>query len=158
MIRVVPDKMCPCVATGEEILVRSSQCIRCKPTSPCKLWKLQSESLDQHPRGIEDRIFLQSRPAFGLGNHTFANPPCHLSAPLPLDVDLMAQIEVFIVCTERLVCNWYVPVSKRENQPHNQRVEQVMWFYLSQGWLGPALVLSSWPWDPLNLRNPVKWL
>ena len=44
-----------------------------------------------------DRVILQSGPALGLGNHTFANPP---SPPLPLDVDLMAQIEVSIVCTE----------------------------------------------------------
>ena len=76
----------------------------CKPTSPCKLWKLQSESLDQHPRGMEDWIILRSGPALGLGNHTFANPPFHLSAPLPLDVDMMTQIEVSIVCMERLVC------------------------------------------------------
>ena len=48
-------------------------------------------------------------PPFGLCNHTFANPPFHLSAPLPLDVDLMLQIEVSIVCTERLVCTSYVP-------------------------------------------------
>jgi len=52
-----------------------------------------------------DEIILQSGPALGLGNHTFANPFSHLSAPLPLDVDLMAQIEVFIIYTERLICN-----------------------------------------------------
>jgi len=51
-----------------------------------------------------DSVILQSGPAFGLDNHTFAKPPCHLSAPLLLDVDLMAQIEVSIVYTERLVC------------------------------------------------------
>ena len=85
------------------------QRIRCKSTSPCKLWKLQSESLDQHLRGMGNYIILQSGPAIGLGNHTFANSPSHLSAPLPLDVDLMAQIEVSIVCTERLVCT-YVPL------------------------------------------------
>ena len=56
-----------------------------------------------------DGIILQSGPVLGLGNHTFANPPSYLSAPLPLDVDLMTQIEVFIVYTERLVCTWYVP-------------------------------------------------
>ena len=88
----------------------SWQHIRCKPTSPCKLWKLQSESLDQHPRGMRDWVILQSIPALGLGNQTFANPSFHLSAPLLLDVDLMTQIEVFIVCTERLVCTWYVSV------------------------------------------------
>ena len=52
-----------------------------------------------------DRVILQSGPALGLG----PNPPSHLSAPLPLDVDLMAQIEVSIVCTEMLVCTWHVP-------------------------------------------------
>ena len=60
--------------------------------------------LDQHPRGMRDWIILQSEPALELGNYTFANPPSHLAAPLPLDVDLMTQIEVSIVCTERLVC------------------------------------------------------
>ena len=83
--------------------------IRCKPISLCKLWKLQSESLDQHPRDMGDWVILQFGPALGLGNHTFANPPSHLSAPLALDVDLMAQIEVFIVCMERLVYTWYGP-------------------------------------------------
>ena len=39
-------------------------------------------------------IILQSRPTLGLGNHIFANLPSHLSALLPLDVDLMALIEV----------------------------------------------------------------
>ena len=48
-----------------------------------------------------------------IGNHTFANPPSHPSAPLPLDVDpmaqievsiVLAQIEVSIVCMKRLVC------------------------------------------------------
>ena len=86
--------------------------IRCKPISSCKLSKLQSESLDQHPRGMGDWVILQSGPALGLlGNHTFANPPSHLPAPLPLDDDLMVHIEVFIVCTERLVCTWYVPIN-----------------------------------------------
>ena len=84
--------------------------IRCKPISPCKLWKLQSGPSDQHPRGMRDWVILQSEPALGLCNHTFANPPSHLSAPLPLDVDLRVQIEVFKVRTERLVCTWYVPV------------------------------------------------
>ena len=36
--------------------------IGCKPTCPCKLWKLQSESLDQHSRGMGDWVILQSRP------------------------------------------------------------------------------------------------
>ena len=59
-----------------------------------------------------DWVILQSGPALRLlGNHTFANPPSHLSAPLPLDDDLMVHIEVFIVCTERLVCTWYVPIN-----------------------------------------------
>jgi len=53
---------------------------------------------------MRDWIILQSGHALGLNNHTFANPPSHLSAPLSLNVDLMAQIEVFIVCTEMLVC------------------------------------------------------
>ena len=39
-----------------------------------------------------DWLILQSEAAIVLGNHTFANPPSHLSAPLPLDVDLMTQI------------------------------------------------------------------
>ena len=39
-----------------------------------------------------------------IGNHTFTNSPSHLSTFLPLNVDLIAQIEVSIVCTERLVC------------------------------------------------------
>ena len=46
----------------------------CKPTPPYKLWKLQFESLDQHPRDMSDWLILQSGPALGLGNHTFANP------------------------------------------------------------------------------------
>ena len=54
-----------------------------------------------------DWVILQFGPALGLGNHTFVNLPSHLSAPLPLDVDLMAQVEVFIVCTEMLVCNMF---------------------------------------------------
>jgi len=54
-----------------------------------------------------DWVILQSEPALGMDNHTFTNPPSHLSAPLPLDVDLMAQIEVSIVCTDRLVCTPY---------------------------------------------------
>jgi len=29
--------------------------IRCKPTSPCKLWKLQSGPSNQHPRGGAQR-------------------------------------------------------------------------------------------------------
>ena len=66
----------------------------------CKLWKFQSEPSDQHPRGMGDGIILQSGPALGLGNHTFANPPSP-PAPLPLDVDPMAQIGVFIVCIRR---------------------------------------------------------
>ena len=58
--------------------------IKCKPISPYKLWKLQSESLDQYPRGMEDCVILQSRPTLVLGNHIFVNPSSHLSAPLPL--------------------------------------------------------------------------
>ena len=50
---------------------------------------------------MRDWIILQSEPALELGNYTFANSPSHISAPLPLDVDLMAQIEVCIVC---IVC------------------------------------------------------
>ena len=86
------------------------QRIWCKP-SPCKLCKLQSESLDQHSKGMGDWVILQAGPAFRLSNHNFANPPSHLSAPLPLDVDMMVQIEVFIICTERLVCTWYIPIT-----------------------------------------------
>ena len=63
--------------------------IRCKSTSPCKLWKLQSETLDQYRRGgaqrsgtrnlqncdytIQERVRIVKLP----------NPP------YPLDVDLM---------------------------------------------------------------------
>ena len=39
-----------------------------------------------------------------MGNHTFANP----LPPTP-HVNLVVQIEVCIVCTERLVCTWYAP-------------------------------------------------
>ena len=53
--------------------------------------KLQSGPSDQHPRGMGDGIILQSGPALGLGNHTFANPSPP-SVPFPLDVDQMAQI------------------------------------------------------------------
>ena len=53
---------------------------------------------------MRDWVILQYGPALRLGNHTFENPPSHLSAHLHLDVDLMIQIEVSIVCTERLVC------------------------------------------------------
>ena len=66
--------------------------IRCKLISPCKLWELQSGSSDQHPRGTRDRVILQSGLTFGLGNHTFANSPSHHLAPVPLDVDPIAQI------------------------------------------------------------------
>ena len=51
-----------------------------------------------------DCVILQSEPALGLINHTFSNLPSHLSVPLPLDVDLMTQIEVSIICTKRFVC------------------------------------------------------
>ena len=57
---------------------------------------------------MRDCVILQSGSALELGNHTFTNLASHLSAPLLLDVDLMAQIEVSIVCTEKLVCTWYV--------------------------------------------------
>ena len=59
--------------------------IRCKLISSCKLWKLQSKSLDQHPRSIGDWVILQSGSALGLGKS-----PSHFSAHLPLDFDLMA--------------------------------------------------------------------
>ena len=36
---------------GEGVTIIYGKRIRCKPISSCKLWKLQSESLDQHPRG-----------------------------------------------------------------------------------------------------------
>ena len=64
----------------------------------CRLWKLQSEPSDQHPRSMGDGIILQSEPVFGLGNHTFANPSFHTPALLLLDVDSMVQIGVSIVC------------------------------------------------------------
>ena len=52
---------------------------------------------------MRDWINLQSGPTLKLGNHIFTKPPSHLSAFLPLDVDLMVQIEISIVYTERLV-------------------------------------------------------
>jgi len=54
--------------------------------------------------GMGDWVILQFEPALGLGNHTFANPVSHPSAPLPLAVEPMAHIEVSVVCTKRLVC------------------------------------------------------
>ena len=47
---------------------------------------------------MEDGIILQSGPALGLGNQTFADPSSYTHAPLPLDVDPMTQIGVSIVC------------------------------------------------------------
>ena len=64
--------------------------------------EIQSGLSDQNPKSMGDWVILQSGPALELGNHTFANPPSHLSAPLSLDVDLMVHIEISIVCTERL--------------------------------------------------------
>ena len=83
----------------------STKLIRCKPTFPCKIWKLQSESLDQHPRDMWDWIILRFGPALDWIITLLEIP---LPAPLPLDVDLMVQIEVCIVCIKRLVCTWYV--------------------------------------------------
>jgi len=78
--------------------------IRCKPTSPYKPCKLQSGPLDQHPKDMR-----------GLGNFTINHLPLDwvitvlqipppTSALLPLDVDLMTQIEVCMICTEKLIC------------------------------------------------------
>ena len=88
------------------------QHIRCKPISPCKLCKLQSRhriNIQGRGTGEVEGGICKSPPALGLGNHTFTNPP--LPPPLrpPLDVDPVVQIEVYIVCTKRLVCTWYVP-------------------------------------------------
>jgi len=66
--------------------------------------EIQSGLSDQNPKSMGDWVILQSGPALELGNHTFANPPSHPPVPLPLDVDPMIQIGIFIVCTERLVC------------------------------------------------------
>ena len=77
-------------------------------TFVCKLWKLQSRPSDQHPRDMGDGIILQSGPTLGLENHTFANSPSHAHAPLPLDVDLMAQNEVYNLHGEvglHLICS-----------------------------------------------------
>ena len=60
-----------------------------------------------------DWVILQSGPALGLDNQTFANPPSHLPMPHPSDVDPMAQIKVSIVCMERLVCTKYVPITQK---------------------------------------------
>ena len=101
--------------------------IRCRPTYSCKLWKLQSESLDQHPRGMRNWVILQFGPALGLGNHTFANSPSHLSAPLPLDVDLMAQNEVYNLHGEvglHLICSPFLITWQFYIISHNK------WYYV----------------------------
>jgi hypothetical protein len=48
-----------------------------------------------------DEIILQCGSALGLSNHIFANSPSHASAPLPLDVDPMAQIGISIICIRK---------------------------------------------------------
>jgi len=63
------------------------------------IWAIGSIS-----KGHGDGIILQSGPALGLDNHTFANSPSHPLAPFTVDVDPMTQIKVFIVYTNRLIC------------------------------------------------------
>ena len=96
---------------GYKTLIRSKECtcavyigrehIRCKPTSPCELWKnvnlghrinIQGEGCREYL--IQERVQIVKLP----------NSSCLL------DVDPIIQIEVFIVCTERLVCTQYVPI------------------------------------------------
>ena len=91
-----------CMATQSE----TWEHIRCKPTSSCKLRKLQYGPSDQHPRGGAQRggrgdfqkcdYLIQGRVQIV----KLSNPP------YPLDVDPMTQIEVFIICTERLVTQY----------------------------------------------------
>ena len=90
--------------------------IRCKLISLYKLWKLQFEPSDQHPRGgvqKGERRDLQKcdYPIQGWVQIVKLPNPSY-----PLDVNLMAQIEVSIVCTERLVCTCYVPVNKTSTE------------------------------------------
>jgi len=56
-------------------------------TMKISIWVIGSTSKE-----YGELVNLQSGPAFGLDNYIFANFPSHLSAPLPLDVDLMAPI------------------------------------------------------------------
>ena len=79
--------------------------IRCKPISLYKLWKLQFEPSDQHPRGgvqKGERRDLQKcdYPIQGWGVQIIKLP----NPPYPLDVDPMTHIEVSIVFTDMLVC------------------------------------------------------
>ena len=41
------------------------------------------------------------------------------NSPYPLDVDPMTQIEVSIVCMERLVCTWYVDLKIKTQEPES---------------------------------------
>ena len=69
------------------------ECIMCKPTSLCKLYELQSEPPDQHPRGdagevgegIYKNVITQSK-----SERLIVKLP---NFPCPLDVDPMVQIE-----------------------------------------------------------------
>ena len=90
--------------TQHTIPILSREHIRNKPTSLCKLWKLQSGPSYQHPRGGAQRGGtgdLQKCDYPIQGRVQIVKLP---NPPYPLDVDPMAQIEVSIVCTERLVC------------------------------------------------------
>ena len=79
--------------------------IRCQPTSPCKLWKLQSGPSDQHPRGggaerWEGDLQKCDYPIQGRIQIVKLINPSY-----PLDVGPMTQIEVTLYnYTERLVC------------------------------------------------------
>ena len=84
-----------------------------KPIFPCKLWKFQFGPSDQHPKGGAQRGGrgdLQKCDYTIQGRVQIVKLP---NPPYPLDVDPITQIEVSIVCTERLVCTWYVPYSNR---------------------------------------------
>ena len=58
-----------------------------------------------------DGIILQSGPALGLGNQTFANASSYAHALLPLDVDPMTQIGVSIVCIRMWFAYHTLPTS-----------------------------------------------
>ena len=110
--------------------IKEREHIRCKPTSPYKLWKLQSGSSDQHLRGRVQRG----------GRRDLQKCDCpiiqgriqivKLSNPsYPLDVDPMIQIDVSIVCTKILICTWYIHI--------------LFISYLVQLWRVPVITIHS---------------
>ena len=81
-----------------------------------------------------------------LGNHTFANPLSHLSAPLPLDVDLMVQIEVFPNLTKMSM------VFFLRKWPNNNMLSNTNSTYVSATW-----VPQSWPHTTV-CDTAVRWI